>query len=526
MSNAAYMDYISNEIGYRDDVDNYALDSNDVDIKSKHIIFFFILGLVVAGLSGITETSGLIFTVASRGLLVLLIASLIMPLRWGVPLFFVLVLVGPDLVQAEWEVSLYGRIEVASIWRQRIGPLRPSWIILGCSLIQIIRTMKPVLDSRVKRAMVWFLTVPFLTGFMYGAHTTVNAASEIIGDIRYALMLIAGAVLSHSFLRKHPKSVGVVLAAFVGGLLGRLFCDVVYWIVGYGPQFGGVTRVSVDSAKSTVVLALLFAVYLLVIRKRIFLGTVLGLSSGLLITVFSTRMIWLTAPMCCAILLYMFGAKRVIIVVPVVLVLAFASLQIIRRVRAESIEALSGRTLGFERAISGEEEGNFLQRLDPMRYSEILNSVNVSMRRFSILWGSGYGSYYRDDVVRFPRKLISAHPEYAGSTGQFHFVHNFLFHTLFKYGIIGAFIIWSLWLPAWVCYRRVFNRGNPSMFNGLLACLLAFVPCAIINLYWTGKAVFINGFLIAIFLSICDLYNEGALESAPEREAEPGLEQA
>jgi hypothetical protein len=64
------------------------------------------------------------------------------------------------------------------------------------------------------------------------------------------------------------------------------------------------------------------------------------------------------------------------------------------------------------------------------------------------------------------------------------------------------------------------------MFNGLLACLLAFVPCAIINLYWTGKAVFINGFLIAIFLSICDLYNEGALESAPEREAEPGLEQA
>lgn len=512
MSDAVYADYVMDDLGY---VGTYtAPRPTSFDIRIKQILLFFILGLAIAGISGIRETAGPMYAVAWRGLFVLLIASLLMPLRWGIPLFLVLILVGPDMVQTASEVAQQGRINVASLWRLKIGPIRPSWLIFGSCLIQIIKTLSPVLDSRVKRAIAWFVTVPFITGYIYGAHGAVNAASETIGDVRYALMLIAGIVLFHSFLRKHPTSVGVVLAALVGGLLGRLFCDVIYWFAAYGPQLGGATRVSVDSAKSLVIFLLLFAIYLIVIRKRLLLGTVLGLGCGLLIVVFSTRLIWLTAVLCCMVLLYILGAKRMIIAIPVILVLAFGSLQIIRRVRAESIEALAQKTIHFERAAAG-EQGNFIQRLDPMRYSEILNSVNTSMKRFSLLWGNGYGSYYRDDVVRFPRRLISAHSEYAAWTGQFHFVHNFLFQMLFKYGIIGGFIVWSLWLgSAWVCYRRVFDREDPSMFNGLLACVIAFVPCAIINLYWTGKGTLISGFLIALLISIAELHSQAERQVA------------
>jgi hypothetical protein len=524
MSDAAYADYMIEDWDY---VDTYtAPRPTSFDIRIKHILLFFTLGLAIAGLSGISETAGPLYAVASRSLFLLLIASLLMPLRWGVPLFFILILVGTDLAQTASEVEIYGRVEVASIWRLKIGPIRPSWLIFGSCLIQIIKTLRPVLDSRVKRAIAWFATVPFITGYIYGAHGAVNAASETIGDVRYALMLIAGIVLFHSFLRKHPSSISVVIAALVGGLLGRHLCDVIYWFIGYGPQLGGVSRASVDSTKSTVVLVLLLAIYLVVGRKRLLLGAIIGLGSALLVVVYGTRLIWVSSVLCCVLFLYMFGARKAIILVPLVAILAFGSLKLIKSIRGEAVGVAAEKAEAFERAVGG-EEGNFVQRLDPMRYSEILNSVNTNLRRFAILWGSGYGSYYRDDVVRFPRKLISAHSEYAAWTGQFHFVHNFLFQMLFKYGIIGAFIVWSLWLgPARVCYRTAFDREDPSMFNGVLGCLLAFIPAAVIHLYWTGKAVFLNGFLIAVFLSISDLYTRGAIEPAPEIEAEHSLAQA
>jgi hypothetical protein len=495
--------------------DHWDIDSREsgsfleVDVKTRQIIVFFILGLIVSALSGVSHVLGPMFPLARGILLFLLICSIMAPIRWGIPLFLILLLVQTDAAQSSSEKIIYGERYLASIWRLFVGPVRPSWIMTGCVLIQILKTRNPVFDRRVKRAIIWFATVPVLTGLAYGGFHTVVRYTEIITDLRFGMVLIASIVLFHGFLKKHPEMSGVMMAAFTGGVLGRHLCDLIYWLAGYGPLLGGTSRASVDTAKSTVVFALLFAIYLVMRKAKFLTGCIIGLISGLLIVVFGTRLIWLTSALCCMVLLYIFGAKRAVIAVPVVFLLVIGSLKVIQSLRGEALEVVAQRAESL--AVVG--EGNYLERLDALRYGEILNSLHTSIKRGALLWGNGYGSYYTDELYSFPLTLVDAHPEYAARMGKFFYCHSYLFQVLFKHGIIGLIIITALWLgPAWQAYKRVFDRASPTLLNGILGCLIAFIPNAVICLYWSGKTMLTSGFIIAVLISVVEHQQEVATE--------------
>jgi O-antigen ligase len=207
------------------------------------------------------------------------------------------------------------------------------------------------------------------------------------------------------------------------------------------------------------------------------------------------------------ILLYIFGAKRALIAVPIVVLLVFGSLQLVRWLRVESLELAALRA----RTITGSVGGgsNYFVRLDPLRYGAIINSMNTSTKRLSFLWGNGYGSYYTEEAFPFPLDLVDAWPEYSAMTGQYYYLHNFPFQVLFKHGIIGMVIILILWMgPAWECFKTAFNRRDPSLFMGVMGCLLAFVPSSMLNLYWSGKGTLMSGFIIAVLLSIVEQYRQ------------------
>ena len=478
-------------------------------ISAGRIATFFIFGLVICSLSGIRDVSAPMF-IAARGLLAfILLVSILAPSRFGVPLFFLVLLVSTDIIQSSSEQVVYGEYNIASVWRLFVGPIRPSWIVFGASLILLAKNWTFFVDRRVKLAIIWFVTVPIFTGILYGGFRTFARSVEVPADIRLGLLLITSILLFVSFIRRNPDKLSLLLAVFIGGLLAVHLRDVIIWFLGRGPLLGGVSRASVDSAKSTIVFVLLFGIYLIIKRGRIFLGTIITLASLLLVIVFATRMIWLTSAFCCMLLVYLLGAKRLLIAVPVVLILTFGTWKLIKSVQITSLDVVTRRAQSF----STEGGGNYLSRLAPLRYAEFINSSNTNFKRFAFLWGSGYGGYYTEEAAPFPHVLIDAHPEYAASTGQFFYCHNYVFHMLFKHGIIGFIIISLLWLgPAWVCYKYVFNRGDPSMFNGILACILAFVPNAMLNLYWTGKGLLINGFIIAVLIVVAELYSSPAEE--------------
>jgi hypothetical protein len=426
-----------NDIEYTDYLDDYQIEPDNyeaIKVKAGPIVFFFILGLVFSSLSGVRDTSGPIFLVARWTLAGLLIVSVIMPMRMGLPLFFLLILSGADLTQGASEKEAFGMYNIASVWRLYLGPVRPSWIMFAYVLIQLVKMMTPALDRRVKKVAIWFCTVPVITGFIYDGYFTPVRSIWVAADVRFGLMLIMCIVLFHTFLRIHPQSLGTMLAAFIGALIGRHLCDLVYWFAGLGPTLGGVSRASVDSAKSAAVFLLLFSIFLIIKKKKILTGSAIGLLSLILIVVYSTRMIWLTAAVCCMILLYLYGAKRSILIAPLLVILLFGTVKIIRSYRAKSLEVATGRTSG----VAAKDSGNFLERLDPLRYTEILNSVDANLRRGAILFGSGYGSYYGEGVRKFPRRLIDAFGEYlcfSGVIQTWYYRLDYYYRPLAKSGL-------------------------------------------------------------------------------------------
>ena len=132
---------------------------------------------------------------------------------------------------------------------------------------------------------------------------------------------------------------------FIGALLGRHLCDLIYWFLGYGPRLAGATRVSVDSTKSTVVFLVLLATFLLMNKKKLFVGTIIGLGSGLLVIAYGTRGIWVTSTVCLITLLYMLGAKKAMIMTPITIILLAIILTIMQSFRVERLVVVESRSL-------------------------------------------------------------------------------------------------------------------------------------------------------------------------------------
>ncbi|HBR18946.1 MAG TPA: hypothetical protein DD726_01870 [Phycisphaerales bacterium] len=470
----------------------------------RQIVFFLIISLILSLLSGVKDTSGVFFPVARYFLGFLLILSFFLPSKVGVPLFFILILVGPDIIQIRSERLTSGEYNTASIWRLYLGPLRPSWIVAGAAIIHAIKNWQPISDKWLNITIAWFATVPILTGVVYGGLFTFASSIEVPADLRFALLLVIGVVLFRGFLKKYSYGVGMLSALFIGGILGRHLCDIAYWAIDYGPMVGGTSVGSVDTVKCTVVFLLLFAIYLIMKRKKIITGSILGILSVVLIIIYNARSIWALAAMCSMLLMFLYGAKKAFIAVPIVLILLGGSYKVINMVRTESFEMLSEKAESFT---GGGSISSRLQRLDALRYAEAVDSIAANTKRMAILWGSGYGSYYRDTPIPFSFNLSDAHTEFSAAAGMYFYCHNFLFTTLFKYGVIGLIIILALWIgPSWHAYRYIFNRQDTGMLNGILGCFIAFTPTLIISLYYSGKGVLLIGFIIAIITAINEHY--------------------
>ena len=497
--------------------DTYGFDAR----MSRQITLFLIISLIISLLSGVKDTSGFFFPAARYFLGFLLILSFFLPSKIGIPLFFILILVGPDIVQIRSERMTSGEYNTASIWRLYLGPLRPSWIVAGAGVIHTIKNWQPISDKWLKITLAWFATVPIFTGFIYGGFFTPVRGIEVPADVRFALLLVMGAILFRGFLKKNIYEIETLAALFIGGIFGRHLCDMVYWAIDYGPMVGGTSVGSVDTVKSTVVFVMLFAIYLIMKRKKIITGSIIGILSVVLIIIYNARLIWVLAVLCCMLLMLLYGAKRAFIAIPIVLILFLGGYKVIKIVRTESFEMLSEKAESFK---GGDSESSFFQRLDFLRYAEAADSIAENAKRVAILWGSGYGSYYRDTPIQFPSNLSDAHTEFSASSGMYFYCHNFLFTTLFKYGVIGLIIILALWIgPSWHAYKHIYDRQDTGMLNGILGCFIAFTPTMIINLYNSGKGVLLIGFIIALISAINEQYtlNDNYVEL--ETEDVPGV---
>lgn len=479
------------------------------DIRPSAIATYFGIGVVAVVVCDIPDYLGSLYLVARTIVGLALLASVFLPVRKALPVLLVLAIVGKDIV-VPGDVHESQVFNTASVWQMRFGPLNPSWIMFALVAIQALKVRVLIFTLPVKLALAWFITVPLITGITYGDFAYSHSANEFIIDLKFGMMLLASLIMFQSALRREPSWARDAMALLVGVLLARFAADLLYFMTDYGPQMSGVNRISLDSTKGSVVFLAYFGVFLVIARRQYILGAIIGIASVLLVITFGTRMLWVTFIIGAVVLMLLMARTwRAVAVLAVTIALTTSGGWLLYRVKPDTARVmyLRSATITEGRNPSGFAvgvESNLVSRIDPIRYGELINVLYTGGQRISILWGNGYGSYYRDKAVTFPTDLKNSFPEYSRFSGMYYRAHTYLVHVLFKHGLLGLILITSLWvLPLIrvlriVRKRELFAPPQPRLFNGCMLCLLAFCVTAMFWLYWSGKGLFINGLVLAL----------------------------
>lgn len=495
------------------------------DISGRSIVRYVLWGLALVAVSDVPNDWGMAFYAAQGLLAALLGAAFVLPVNRAMLLLFLLAVAGQDIVSAANSSESFA---TASIWQMRIGSINPSWLIFGCLFIQLLKTAPLSIPARIKMAMTWFATVPVLTGLVYGGFGTENAGVEVLIDLKFPLMLLMSMILFHSMLRKSPGYLQTLLAAFIGVFLARHMVDLVYFIFNWGPAIAeGVSRVSEDSGKGGVVFLVFFGLMLSwrsgVLERdrayrhdgfrsyfrRLLLGPAIAMPAVLLLAAYGTRLLWITFAAGALVLLSILKSRRSALVLVLLVVGGVGGLWALSVINPDSAEIILVRfkTITEGRSFDGPDvvavDYNVVSRIDPVRYAETLNILDSTRERFSYLWGSGYGGYYEDKVVYFPHNLHSAFAQYSFDSGKFYRAHDYFMHTFLKFGLVGLVLSTMLWLAPGIALFRIFRtkdmfaKEQPLLLHGTVLCVVAFLATAMLQLYWSGKGLFINGMVIA-----------------------------
>lgn len=511
------------------------------DISARSVRNFFLWGLVLVAVSDVPNHWGLAFYCAQGILALLLLIAFLLPVPKAMLLLSLLTVAGQDIVSS---AKFSESFATASIWQIRFGNLNPSWIIFGCLMVQMLKAAPLTIPASVKKAILWFASVPVAAGIVYGGFGTEHAGIEVPIDLKFPLMLLMSIVLFLTVLRRDSGYLPHLLAAFIGVLLARHAVDLIYFIFNWGPAIAeGVSRVSEDSGKGGVVFLVFFGLLLswrseFLHRerpdsiesgldfqarnrhssrqnslnsyvRRLFVGPAIAAPAVLLLAAYGTRLLWITFIAGAVVLLSVLKSRRSALILLLLVAAGFGGIWALSVINPESaqIVLVRFRTLTEGRSFDDPDavgvDYNIVSRVDPVRYAETLNIIESAHERLSYFWGSGYGGYYEDKVAYFPHNLQSAFPQYSFDTGKFYRAHDYFMHIFLKYGLVGLIIITCLWFAPGHALFRMFRsadmlrKDQPLLLHGTMLCVVSFLATAMLQLYWSGKGLFINGMIIA-----------------------------
>ena len=479
------------------------------DVKPSSVAKFAALGALCVLLSDISNDTPTAFLAARVVVAALLYSTLVLPVREGATLLLVVSLAGQDIVS---DSPLAVDFMTAGIWQLSLGPLNPSSLFFGCLIYQILRVRVCQPERAVRRAIIWFLSVPVFTALIYGGVFTQFGVAEYVTDVRFPLMLLGSLVLYRSVLRSQPRWAPELLAALFGVLLARHSIDLIYLIMNYGPEsVAGVSRSSTDSAKGAVNLLILagLASAFMGGRHRA-LGIAIAVLFGALSIAYATKMIWAALALGVAVVIVIAKPSRGILIVALAPLLLLAGIGLLAAVNPGSAFVAVARagtvTAGRDSStFAVDVDYNIVSRVDPIRYGETVNVIESLKRRNAYLWGTGYAGYYEDNAVDFEEtRMGTAFPSYMFQNGQFFLARPFVTHVFLKHGIVGLVVISAVWIVPAAQLVRTLRRQSAIkgrhrlMMLGFVVALAAYVPTSILHNYWSGKGLFLSGVVLGL----------------------------
>ena len=427
----------------------------------------------------------------------LLVSCVTLPLERKIFPILLILIVAPDIVQATGDIEMVGVLGSASLWCLSIAGIGASWMILSLLLITGHLMRVKVVPEKLDTAfIVYFFSVPIVASLAYGFLAPENIRRAIT-DIKLPVMFLAGMYYFTKYFRCFPKHfVGVVRFALIC-TCSRVFVDAFYLMFQIArTTIGGVNRVSVDSGKVIIALAIGWLVSRILSRKQMLLCLIcLAICLTLLIS-YQTRFVILTTILGLGIYVMLERTSKFAIGIAVACLL-FGLFSLTQFKVLENALDIAGKRFGVSTFMN---QGFDLETLDPTRFAAISNALHKQWDSFALLTGMGFGSWYDETSVAMPLNLGgSAYSSDSLASGQYYRIHDMVFHMLFKYGIIGLFLY--TWFYIGVTLKLLNRRAvwsRSAFYNETVMVLLFFLPTAAFCLYWTAKVLLMNALYIVV----------------------------
>jgi hypothetical protein len=142
------------------------------------------------------------------------------------------------------------------------------------------------------------------------------------------------------------------------------------------------------------------------------------------------------------------------------------------------------------------------------RGSAIINSVSTIAANKAWFTGLGYGSWYSDIYFPMSNLTTAAFDEDSLKTGKYYRVHDFVFHFMFKFGLIGLFLYSGLFFGA---VRDIWRRKSFLFIDQygrkLLLIYIGIMPMTLTFMFTTGKGLLFSALYIVTLKCLIEFYS-------------------
>ena len=214
-----------------------------------------------------------------------------------------------------------------------------------------------------------------------------------------------------------------LIISFFGVLFARHTINLLYSFSSIAATFTSTNAISMCPAKGLIITIFYLGILGLLYTKKTLIFSLASICSLYMLLTYSSRHLYITALLGIFALPKLVSKKQFIAGIPVISTVFVVAVFLLILIRPDTAHYVYLRTSTFfdpARTTRGiDVDYNFFSAIDPVRYAEILNIVQQSFTKGSILWGQGYGGWFPGSIAPLHVDLKNAYPPEQLASGSF-----------------------------------------------------------------------------------------------------------
>ncbi len=422
-----------------------------------------------------------------------LVSLCVLPRRWLVVPLMLLMVTMPDLTQIPEDVPVRGVVPAATAWQIGFGPVSPAIVIMGAVLVAFLRLYDGRKHRRFQLVVFYFGCVPAVVALYFGY--AQEAPSRFLTDAKVAAFFCIGLLTFSSYYARFPAELLRTTQVCGALLVGVVVVDALNLWRGLTAPVGELsyTSLSLDTTKGLAAGVFFWALARLASGRSRLIATAVGVITCSVIVAYQTRWLIVTLAAGIVLVLLLLGRRKIIAISLGGAILLAVTLPFLKKFYPE----VWGTTLTRFAFLTEIDRSMNLLEVEAARTGAIYNSMLLVAEKRALLTGLGYGSWFTDSYYPMPGLSIAAFDQESLESGRFYRVHDFAFHYVFKFGLIGLLLycyvfirpLYGIWKVRDAVLRR--NALSP-----IAIVIFGLMPTVLTAFWFSGKGLLFSAWYV------------------------------